>query len=107
MMIYVGAAAGKWKRLWGEIITINFLNIHLDYASIFFWRGSGRGRVEEGGVSKKAGIAESLLAKWHHKIGSLLFCLQSGGMPGGAIPPATPALNGGNELCNLLQTCTQ
>lgn len=35
MMIYVSAAAGKWKRLWGKIITINFLNIHLDYASIF------------------------------------------------------------------------
>lgn len=46
------------------------------------------GGVEgEGGVRKKAGIAESLLAKWHHKIGSLLFCLQSVGMPGGVIPP--------------------
>lgn len=64
------------------------------------------GGVEgEGGVRKKAGIAESWLAKWHHKIGSLLFCLQSVGMPGGVIPP--PPLNGGNELCNLLQTCTQ
>lgn len=40
-----------------------------------------------GGVRKKAGIAESLLAKWHHKIGSLLFCLQSVGMPGGVISP--------------------
>lgn len=62
------------------------------------------GRVEGGGVRKKAGIAESLPAKWHHKIGSLLFCLQSVGMPGGVI---FPPLNGGNELCNLLQTCTQ
>lgn len=43
MMIYVGAAAGKWKRLRGKIITINFLNIHLDYASIF-WKGRGPGR---------------------------------------------------------------
>lgn len=99
MMIYVGMAGRKWKRLWGKIITINFLNIHLDYASIF-WRGRGRGE----GVRKKAGIAESLLAKWRHKIGSLLFCLQSVGMPGGVI---SPPLNGGNELCNLLQTCTQ
>lgn len=82
MMIYVSTAAGKWKRLWGKIITINFLNIHLDYASIF-WRGRGRGR----GFRKKAGIAESLLAKWHHKKGSLLFCLQSVGMPGGVIFP--------------------
>lgn len=91
MMIYVSAAAGKWRRLWGKIITINFLNIHLDYASIF-WRGGGRGR-EGGGLEKMAGIAESLLAKWHHKIGSLLFCLQSVGMPGGVISP--PPLNGG------------
>ena len=93
----------------GEIITINFLNIHLDYASIF-WNAEGQGgqekerecegerdREREG---RKAGIAESLLAKWHHKIGSLLFCLQSTAMPGGVL---SPLLNGGNELCNLLQ----
>lgn len=43
MMIYVVAVAGKWKRLWGKIITINFLNIHLDYASIFL--GGERGRL--------------------------------------------------------------
>lgn len=42
----------------------------------------------EGGVfRRKAGIAESLLVKWHHKKGSLLFCLQSVGMPGGVILP--------------------
>lgn len=69
----------------------------------------GRVEGEWGGgcYRKKAGIAESLLAKWHHKIGSLLFCLQSVGMPGGVISPHLPPLNGGNELCNLLQTCTQ
>lgn len=85
MMIYVSMAAGKWKRLWQKIITINFQNIHLDYASIFFFFGGVEG---EGGVRKKAGIAESLLAKWHHKIRSLLFCLQSVGMPGGDFPPS-------------------
>ncbi len=41
MMIYVILAAGKWRRLGVEIITINFLNIHLDYASIF-WEGEQR-----------------------------------------------------------------
>ncbi len=70
----------------------------------FFLYFLGRAEGGGGGVTKKAGIAESLLAKWHHKIGFLLFCLQSVGMPGGVIPPP---LNGGNELCNLLQTCTQ
>lgn len=40
----------------------------------------------EGGVRETAGIAESMLGKWHHKIGSLLFCLRSVGMPGGVIP---------------------
>lgn len=53
----------------------------------FFGRVEGEG----GGVRKKAGIAESLLAKWHHKIGSLLFCLQSVGMPGGVMPPSLPS----------------
>jgi len=48
MMIYVILAAGKWRRLWVEIITINFLNIHLDYASIF-WEGEQRGREKEKG----------------------------------------------------------
>jgi len=51
MMIYVSAAAGKWRRLWGKIITINFLNIHLDYASIF-WKDRGRGR----GLERKLGL---------------------------------------------------
>lgn len=88
MMIYVTAAAGKWRRLWGEIITINFLNIHLDYASIFSERGR-RVRERKGGLDRKAGIAESLLAKWRHKIGFLVFCLQSVGMPGGVTPPHT------------------
>ena len=57
----------------------------------FFGGVEGEGGV--GGLEKRAGIAESLLAKWHHKIGSLLFCLQSVGMPGGVISP--PPLNGG------------
>lgn len=74
---------GKWKRLWWKIITINFLNIHLDYASIFFLCVE---EAEQGG-GQRAGISGSFQAKWHHKIGSLLFCLQSGGMPGGVISP--------------------
>lgn len=69
----------------GKIITINFLNIHLDYASIFFF--FGRDESEVGVVRQRAGITESLPSKWHHKIGSLLFCLQSEGMPGGVGPP--------------------
>lgn len=82
------------------------------FFSIFFFSGV----KGEGGVRETAGIAESMLGKWHHKIGSLLFCLRSVGMPGGVIPPPhlpttppppPPPLNGGNELCNLLQTCTQ
>lgn len=67
MMIYVILAAGKWRRLWVEIITINFLNIHLDYASIF-WEGEQRERESE---RRLAWLAESLLAKWHHKIASV------------------------------------
>lgn len=47
----------------------------------FFWRGRGRG------VRQRAGITESLPSKWHHKIGSLLFCLQSEGMPEAVTPP--------------------
>lgn len=91
MMIYVIALAGEWRGLWLKIITINFLNIHLDYASIFFLFFFG-GVKGEGGVRETAGIAESTLGKWHHKIGSLLFCLRSIGMPGGVIPPPTSPL---------------
>lgn len=95
MMIYVSLTGGKWRRLWRKIITINFLNIHLDYASIFFfffWWQGGRGGGWGGGwlVGQRARIIESLPSKWHHKIGSLLFCLQSVGMPGGVIPRSPP-----------------
>lgn len=55
MMIYGSAAAGKWRRLWGKIITINFLNIHLDYASIFWRAGGGR---EGGGKGAGWGLNE-------------------------------------------------
>lgn len=44
------------------------------------------GEEGEGGLNR-VGITESLPSKWHHKIGSLLFCLQSVGMPGGVNPP--------------------
>lgn len=49
MMIYVSPAGGKWRRLWRKIITINFLNIHLDYASIFFFSVSEEGEGAGGG----------------------------------------------------------
>lgn len=49
MMIYVSLAGGKWRRLWRKIITINFLNIHLDYTSIFFLFFFFGGEEGEGG----------------------------------------------------------
>lgn len=77
----------------------------LRFFFLFFFGGEEGG----GGVRQRAGITESLPSKWHHKIGSLLFCLQSEGMPEAVIPPTHThhPPNGGNELCNLLQTCTQ
>jgi hypothetical protein len=36
------------EEIMGEIITINFLNIHLDYASIF-WNAEGQGGQEKEG----------------------------------------------------------
>lgn len=62
MMIYVIALAGEWRGLWPKIITINFLNIHLDYASIFFFFRFFFGGVKgEGGVRETGG---SLKARW-------------------------------------------
>lgn len=54
----------------------------------FFFFGGDEGEVGVVGVVRqRAGITESLPSKWHHKIGFLLFCLQSEGMPGGVDPP--------------------
>lgn len=68
MMIYVFGAPGKWRRLLGENYNNKFSK-HTPWLCFDFL---------------EARIAESLQAKWHHKIGFLLFASEAG-MPGGVI----------------------